>query len=299
MWFNKVFGALLAVALIILGLPTLTDIVFGKGGHHGGGHEAEEKTLNERVAEEFAYYLPLSEGGGAAAEEEVFDLGAVLAAADVEKGASSFKSKCSPCHTIEAGGDNKQGPNLHDIVGRSKASLASFGGYSSALQGMDGAWTYENLNGFLENPKGYVSGTAMSFAGLRRDDERANVMAYLASETVNPPAFPEPLPEEPEMAEGEEGEEGAVVVEGDEAGVDGAIVEAGEGSAGAVDLEGAVEEAAETTGNAAQDLMEQGQAAVEGAMEDAGEAADEAGEAAEDMMDDAEEAVEDATDSEE
>ena len=278
MYVNKIMGALLAVALIILALPTAAGIVFGTGGHHGGGH-GEEKPIMERVSENYAYYLPISEGVGAAAAEEVFDLGAALAEASVEDGADSFRAKCSTCHTIEDGGENKQGPNLHAIVGRNVAGHASFGGYSSSLSEVGGAWDYDKLNAFLENPKGYVSGTAMSFIGLRKDGERADVIAYLASETPNAPAFPEPLPEEAEecvpteegeLAEGEEavecepaadGEgmdemapaeaapegdvaEGGVGIEGDFAEADAPRVEAGDAAAGEVDLpEG--EEAAE------------------------------------------------------
>ena len=81
MYVNKIMGALLAVALIILALPTAAGIVFGTGGHHGGGH-GEEKPIMERVSENYAYYLPISEGVGAAAAEEVFDLGAAEVARD-------------------------------------------------------------------------------------------------------------------------------------------------------------------------------------------------------------------------
>lgn len=266
MFVNKIMGALLAVALVILALPTLSNIVFGKGGHHGG-HHGEEKPINERASETFAYYVPLTPGGSGPVEEEVFDLGAALASASVEDGAASFKSKCSSCHTIEDGGDNKQGPNLHNIVGRGKASKADFGGYSGALASMDGSWTYDNLNGFLANPKGYVSGTAMNFIGLRRDGERADVIAYLASETAGAAPFPEPLPEEPEVAEGE-------ALEGIE---DAGEAEAENSEAGVVEV--------------IEDAAEEGGAAVE-------EAAGDAEDAMNNMVDDAEQAVEDATDEE-
>lgn len=274
MFVNKIMGALLAVALVILALPTLSNIVFGKGGHHGG-HHGEEKPINERASETFAYYVPLTPGGSGPIEEEVFDLGAALASASVEDGAASFKSKCSSCHTIEDGGDNKQGPNLHNIVGRGKASKADFGGYSGALAAMDGSWTYENLNGFLANPKGYVSGTAMNFIGLRRDGERADVIAYLASETAGAAPFPEPLPEETEAAcepaaEGEEGAEACVVETAGEA-------EAENSEAGVVEV-------------------------IEGAVEDGGAAVEEAAGDAEDtmnnMVDEASDAVDGMTDEE-
>jgi cytochrome c len=137
-------------------------------------------------------------GGAGGAEEEVYDLGALLAAADPTSGERAFKAKCSTCHTITDGGSNGTGPNLHAIIGASHAHAPSFG-YSSAMQATSGeTWTYENIDHWLENPSSYIRGTSMAFAGLRRDDERADVIAYLASNTPGAAAFPEPLPEEAE-----------------------------------------------------------------------------------------------------
>ncbi|RIJ31253.1 c-type cytochrome [Henriciella algicola] len=207
LFWNKVFGALLAVVLVVMGLQTLSGMVFssGEGGHHG----EEEHSLNEWAQSRFAYYTEIAETGGAgAAEEEVYDLGALLAAADPASGERAFKAKCSTCHTIDQGGANGTGPNLHGVIGASHAHVASFG-YSSAMQATSGeVWNYENIDSWLENPSSYIRGTSMAFAGLRRDDERADVIAYLAQNTPGAPAFPEPLPEEEEGAEGEAPAEG-------------------------------------------------------------------------------------------
>ena len=243
MLMNKIMGALLAVALVILALPTLSNIVFGKGGHHGGHHE-EDKSVNERLAETYAYYVEMTDTAGPGAEEAVFDLGAELAAADVESGAKSFKAKCSSCHTVDADGANGTGPNLHDVVGRPTASHAGFG-YSGAMQAHAAdypAWDYAHLNSFIENPKGLVSGTAMSFAGLRKDPERMDVIAYLASLNAAAPAFPEPLPAEPEA-----GEEGAAdaATEAGESVADQAKDMVDQGVDAAKDGADAVEEAAD------------------------------------------------------
>ncbi|MEQ9314251.1 MAG: c-type cytochrome [Henriciella sp.] len=236
LFWNKVFGALLAVALGVMGLRILSETVFAEGHGEGGHHGEEEMSLNDWAHSRFAYYTDIAETGGAgAAEEEVYDLGALLAAADATAGQRSFQAKCTTCHTIEQGAPNGTGPNLYGVVGASHAHVAGFG-YSSGMQALSSEpWTYEDLDSWLNNPSGYVSGTSMAFAGLRRDDERANVIAYLASMSPSAPAFPEPLPEEDT-----EGEDGAEVegVSGD------ATVEAveGEGAVEAIDPQPAAEE---------------------------------------------------------
>lgn len=220
LFWNKVFGAILAVFLGIMALQFLSTLVFGyeSGGHHGG----EEETLNEWAQSRFNYYTEIAEtGGGGEAEEEVYDLGALLAAADPSSGERAFKAKCSTCHTIEDGGPNGTGPNLHGILTAEHAHAAGFG-YSSAMMATAGTdWTYETIDHWLENPSSYIRGTSMAFAGLRRDDERADVIAYLAQNTPNAPAFPEPLPEEDDAAAAEGESEG----EATEAAADGEAVE--------------------------------------------------------------------------
>lgn len=205
---NKIFGALLATALGVFALQTLSSIVFsgeGDGAHHGEEH-AEPASMTEKMCEKFAYCVEVADAGGTGGEEEeVFDLGLLLASADVARGERTFKGKCTTCHSIEQGGPNGTGPNLYNTVGAEKAHHDGFA-YSAALSGMDGTWTYEALNEWLYNPSAYARGTTMSFAGLRRDDDRINVIAYLASYTDNPPVFPDPLP-----AAGEEAVEGDAV----------------------------------------------------------------------------------------
>jgi cytochrome c len=121
------------------------------------------------------------------------DLGTLLAAATPAEGEKVF-NKCKACHTVEQGGANKVGPNLWNVVGGPKAHMQGFA-YSDALAAMHGqTWTYENLDAFLTNPKSYVPGTKMTFAGLSAGKDRAAVIRYLAANTQNPPPFPEPAP---------------------------------------------------------------------------------------------------------
>lgn len=117
-------------------------------------------------------------------------VGPLLAAADPASGQKLLK-KCAACHSFDSGGPNKVGPNLWNIVDRPIASAGGFG-YSAALKGMaDKTWTYENLNGFLHKPKEWAAGTKMSFAGLNKPEQRADLIAYLRSLSDSPAALPE------------------------------------------------------------------------------------------------------------
>jgi len=126
--------------------------------------------------------------GGAPAAPSA-PIGVLLAKASAAEGEKVAK-KCTSCHDFSAGGPNKIGPNLHDIVGHEKAKRAGFA-YSPALQKLTGTWTYEDLSDYLKKPAGFAPGTKMSFAGLAKDEERANMIAYLRSITKNPPPLPE------------------------------------------------------------------------------------------------------------
>lgn len=197
LFWNKVAGAVLAILLLVLGLRTFGDGLFG---HPGGG--------------ELAYPIDLAalEGASAAASEEEeqgpTDYGALLAAADVSAGAR-VANRCTSCHTFEQGGRNGTGPNLWNTVMNPVTHSAGFN-YSDAMQEFaEGGtvWSYEHLDGFLANPRSYVPGTAMSYAGLRSEEDRMNLIAWMRTMSGNPPPLPEPLPEEApaevDMAAGE------------------------------------------------------------------------------------------------
>ena len=120
------------------------------------------------------------------------DLGTLLAGADAGRGERTAQV-CASCHTFEAGGPNRTGPNLHGVVGRAYASHSGFN-YSPALAGAGGRWTYEALDQFLASPSRAVPGTRMSFAGLRNPRDRAHLIAYLARISPGAPPFPAPAP---------------------------------------------------------------------------------------------------------
>lgn len=178
---NMFAGAFLGTVFVMMTLGIVSEAIFE--------HEAPEE-------QGFAIVVPEGEGGatggGEAAPSGPEPIAPLLASADPAAGEGVFK-KCASCHNIEAGAGNKVGPNLHNVVGRDIASVADFK-YSSAMteHGNGTQWSYDELNGFLTKPKAWVSGTSMGFAGISKVEDRANLIAYLAQNTENPPAFPDP-----------------------------------------------------------------------------------------------------------
>jgi cytochrome c len=172
---NKILGAILGTCLITLALNIGAGAIFAP--------EKPAKPGFEIAVQEHG------EGGAAApAKEPEKPIETLLASASVEKGQATAK-QCQACHTLEKGGPNRVGPNLWGIVDRPRASEAGFN-YSSAMKAKGGKWTYDELNKFLTSPRNYIPGTAMGFAGLSRETQRADVIAYLRTLADNPAPLP-------------------------------------------------------------------------------------------------------------
>jgi cytochrome c len=175
--FNTVAGCVLASALFAMVVGKVSNAVV-----HAHKLEKPALAVTDEASTETA--------AAPAATEELPPIGPKLAGANVEAGKAIFQKQCATCHTIDKGGPNKVGPNQWDIVGRKKASHEGFS-YSSALQAKGGEWTYEDLNHMIFKPQAFVRGTKMAFAGLPKEQERADVIAYLRTMNDNPPPLPQ------------------------------------------------------------------------------------------------------------
>lgn len=161
--FNKMAAAVLTAGLIAIAAGKVADYLYDP--------ETDVNTPGYEIAEAD------SSASGAAAEEEVFDLAALMAAADAASGQKTAK-KCVSCHSFDQGGKHGIGPNLYAIMGDAQAGRAGYA-YSSALTGLGGTWTREDMYAFLNKPKAYAKGTKMTFIGLKKPQQVANVIAYL------------------------------------------------------------------------------------------------------------------------
>ena len=156
---------------------------------------AAELLYHPEMLEENVYVVAAADGGGAAEVQEAAapvlePIGPLLAAADVANG-EKVARKCTACHSFDEGGPTKVGPNLYDIVNRQITGYDGFSFSDALLEKADQVWDYENLNGFLNRPKDWAPGTKMSFAGLRKANERADIIAYMRGLSGSPAPLPE------------------------------------------------------------------------------------------------------------
>ena len=173
---NKIIAAILMVALLAIGLGKIADSVF---------HVNKPEKLGYKVEVENQSTSSTTIAANVVAE---VDITALMAQGDIVNGEKIFK-KCAACHSINKGGKNKIGPALYNVVGRAVGGVADYK-YSKTLALYGKEWTFEELNGFLQKPSSYLKGTKMSYAGLRKEKDRASVIKYLNQNSDSPKLLP-------------------------------------------------------------------------------------------------------------
>ena len=172
---NKIIGAILLTALIVIGIGKFTDILFYV-------EKPKESAYKIEGLEVAANKVP--SGSTEKKVAEIVDIKALLALGDLAHGQKVFK-KCTACHQIAADGKNMIGPNLWSVIGRTAGSVNDYK-YSKAMIAYGKEWTFEEMNSYLIKPQAYIKGTKMAFAGLRKEKDRASVILYMNSKSNNP-----------------------------------------------------------------------------------------------------------------
>jgi cytochrome c len=185
---NTIAGWVLGAGIVALGASIVANEMF---------HQERP----EKMGYPIAGVSPKPGEGGDEAEPPIANL---LAAADVAKGEQQFK-KCTACHTITKGGANGTGPNLWGVMGGAIGKHSPGFAYSPALAGKGGNWDWELMSQWVKSPRDFAPGTKMTFAGIGKAEDRANLLAYLNAQGDSPLPLPAPqaAPASPEKAAAE------------------------------------------------------------------------------------------------
>ena len=168
---NKIIVSIVLTVILVVGINKITDAIY-----------YVEKT--EKSEYQVATVTTVASTTSAETSSGSGDIMAIFASTSAEEGAKIFK-QCSACHSIAEGGKNKIGPALWGVLGRQVGSLPDYK-YSKAMAAHGKKWTFEEMNGFLLKPKDWIKGTKMSYAGLKKEKDRAAVILYMNENTSNP-----------------------------------------------------------------------------------------------------------------
>ena len=179
---NKIAGAVLGAAMFVLVLKIGSDTLFEVGPLEQPAYIVEG--ILEANTTEVTAVAP---------EAALPDFSLAIPEANFDNG-ETISAPCAICHNWEDGGGNSIGPNLYNVVGSEKASVAGFT-YSPAFQTLGGEWTYAELFAFLEQPAVFAPGTTMAFAGISSEQDRLDLIAYMRSWSADPAPLPPPMSE--------------------------------------------------------------------------------------------------------
>ena len=176
--FNKIIASIFVAIIIFIIIGLIGNFIVKK---------------DQFTEQENAYLIELPEKTketvqSSSIDEEVESISSLLINASLENG-EKISKKCSTCHNYTEGSKSKVGPNLWNLINKPKASVGGFA-YSKALAEIGGVWTYEELSNFLYKPKEYIKGTKMNFAGLKKVQDRANIVLFLREQAENPVPLP-------------------------------------------------------------------------------------------------------------
>ena len=171
---NKIIVSIVFAIILVLGINKVADVIFYI--------EKPEKSAYQVANVTTVASTTSSETSSVSSESG--NIMALFASTSAAEGAKVFK-KCAACHSITEGGGNKIGPALWGVLGRSAGSIPDYK-YSKAMAAYSKNWSFEEMNGFLIKPKDWIKGTKMSFAGLKKANERAAVILFMNTKTNNP-----------------------------------------------------------------------------------------------------------------
>ena len=173
---NKIIVSVVLTIILILGINKFTDVIYHVEKPKTSAYQVGVATVSSPDTEKSS---EISQSG---------DIMALFASVSVEEGAKIFK-KCAACHSITEGGANKIGPALYGVLGRKVGAIQDYK-YSQSLTEYGKEWTFEEMNGYLRKPQTWIKGTKMSFAGLRKEKDRASVILFLNQYSDNPLPLP-------------------------------------------------------------------------------------------------------------
>ena len=171
---NKIIVSIILTLVLILGINKITDTLYYVERPEKSAYQVDGTTEVSSISSTESNTGTVEPG----------NIMAVFASTSATEGAKIFK-KCAACHSIAQGGGNKIGPALWGVLGRKAGSVSDYK-YSKAMAAHEKAWTFDEMNGFLIKPKDWIKGTKMSFAGLKKENERAAVILYMNENSENP-----------------------------------------------------------------------------------------------------------------